>query len=82
MASGRPVVAPDLTGIRGMVADGRDGLLFSPGDDRGFADRILRALDPEEGRRLGVAARRKVEREFTWERSVGALEDVLHRLVG
>jgi glycosyltransferase involved in cell wall biosynthesis len=63
MASGKPVVASDVDGIRDALRDGEEGFLVPPGDIEGFADRLLTlirdpALRDAMGRKGRVAARR------------------------
>lgn len=65
-ACGRPIVTTDVIGCRALVRHEVDGLLVPKGDARALADAIRRlALDPELRRRLGAAARRRVESEFS-----------------
>jgi glycosyltransferase involved in cell wall biosynthesis len=52
MALGRAIVAPDQPNIREILANGHDSVLFAPGDDRSFADAVLRLM-----RDLGLRAR-------------------------
>jgi alpha-maltose-1-phosphate synthase len=66
MASGLPVVAPDIEGIRRIVADGQQGALYDPADAGGLARTLERLLDPELRRRLGASARERAVREFSW----------------
>jgi glycosyltransferase involved in cell wall biosynthesis len=66
MASGLPVVAPDIEGIRRIVTDGQQGALYDPADSGGLARTLGRLLDPELRRRLGAAARERAVREFGW----------------
>jgi glycosyltransferase involved in cell wall biosynthesis len=78
MASGRPVVAPDLSGIRGVIKDGEDGFLARAGDSEDFANKIERLLESEDLRRtLGANARSAVLKGFTWKKAAEALERVL-----
>jgi len=74
MASGLPVVATDLPGLRGFL-DADFAALVPPGDDPGPAAAAIGALLRDEGRRLalGEAARRRAEREF----SIAAVVDRL-----
>ena len=60
MSHGIPVVASRLGALSDLVADGTDGLLFTPGDAADLAAK-LRMLwdDPALCRRLGLAGRRK-----------------------
>ncbi len=58
MASGLPVLASDIGGMRELVADGVTGFLVSPGDSMALAERIERLLAaPELRERMGQAAR-------------------------
>jgi trehalose synthase len=66
MWKARPVVASAVGGIVDQIDDGRDGILLAdPRDREALAAALLRLLrDPEEGRRLGEAARERVRREL------------------
>jgi phosphatidylinositol alpha 1,6-mannosyltransferase len=60
-ASGLPVVAPRAGGPIDLVADGRNGFLYPPGDSAGLRSTIeLLARDPALRRRMGEAGRRGV----------------------
>jgi glycosyltransferase involved in cell wall biosynthesis len=48
-AAGVPVVASDTTGIRGVIEDGRHGLLVPPGDAAALADALARVVRGELG---------------------------------
>lgn len=65
-ASGVPVVATGTRGAETAVRDGVTGLL-SPVDDPGALAASLEALllNPDRRRRMGLAARRHVERHFS-----------------
>lgn len=65
--AGRPSIAGNSGGIPDAVLDGETGLLVDPSDPAEFI-RAARALmdDPALASRLGEAARRRAEREFTW----------------
>jgi glycosyltransferase involved in cell wall biosynthesis len=61
MAMARPVVAARAVGIEETVGDGVEGLLVPPRDAAALAEACLRVLrEPEFGRRLGAAGRRRV----------------------
>lgn len=78
LAAGRPVVAPELSGIPELIEDGVTGLLFRPGDSRQLAAALGRLLDdPRLAERLGRAGRQRVEERFELSRTVGSLLDVL-----
>jgi glycosyltransferase involved in cell wall biosynthesis len=82
MASGRPVIATHLPGVRSVVSDGIDGLLVPPGNHRALSAAIakLAALSPECRQHMGLAGRRKVEAEYGWER-IGDRLEALYREV-
>jgi glycosyltransferase involved in cell wall biosynthesis len=72
MASGVPVVASSLPGVRRVFEDGREGLLFPPGDEDGLIAKLKRLLDDDGLRnRMAAAAREKAvavyAREVVWE---------------
>jgi len=61
MAAGLPCAASDIPGTRGIVRDGRTGLLFPPGEGRALAAVLDRLLGSESLRSdLGRAARESV----------------------
>ena len=67
MACGRPVVGAAVGGIPFTVEDGVTGRLVPPRDPEALAARLQELLDDPAGRqRMGAAARRRVERRFTW----------------
>jgi glycosyltransferase involved in cell wall biosynthesis len=58
LASGTPLVATDVRGLRELVTDGREALLV-PEEPEALAAALRRVLDdPELARRLAVAGRR------------------------
>ena len=66
MASGVPIVAPDVGGPRDLVVHGELGLLYSPGDRRQLR-RCIDALVESPAARavMGIAGRRHI-RDRTW----------------
>lgn len=70
-ASGVPVVATPVGGIRETVVDGDTGWLVPPRDVDALAERISWCLDrPDEARRVAEEARRRVRERFSVERMV------------
>jgi glycosyltransferase involved in cell wall biosynthesis len=66
MACGKPAVATDVGGCAELIVEGRTGFLVPPGDEAALAERILRVLrDASLRRRLGAAARQRVDSEFS-----------------
>ena len=67
MASGKPVVASSLPGVRAVVDEGVDGLLVRPGDAAHLAARLRELLEqPGLAARLGQAGRGKAETRYAW----------------
>lgn len=65
-ASGLPLLASALPGLRESVADQRTGFLFRPGDDADLCDRMLLLLNDVERRDdLSRQARLRIEEQFS-----------------
>lgn len=69
MAAGLPLVCTAVDGIPEVVLDGKVGLLSRPRDPETFASNLARLIDdPAMRRRMGDAARDRVNAAFTAER--------------
>jgi glycosyltransferase involved in cell wall biosynthesis len=84
MASGTPVVASAVGGLKEIVVDGTTGYLVSQGDVDELRTCLSRLLDdPDHARKLGDAARQHVLDRFTWtacaQRCVEAYREMLAR---
>src|SRR5207253_9635771 len=67
MAYGRPVVAGAVGGLLDLVVDEETGLLVPPRDVGALRAALERLLgDQELRRRLGAAARKRIEERFAW----------------
>ncbi|GAC1350072.1 MAG: glycosyltransferase family 1 protein [Ktedonobacteraceae bacterium] len=67
MACGRPVIGSAVGGITFTIKDGETGLLVPPKEPEALATALRKLLSaPERCVQMGLAARRRVEREFTW----------------
>ncbi|MFM8808109.1 MAG: glycosyltransferase family 4 protein, partial [Chthoniobacterales bacterium] len=78
MASGLPVVATDVPGIRGVVKDGKEGVLVAPESPRLLADAMLLvAGDPALCASLSSGARAAAAR-YSW----SAVVDDYEKLYG
>jgi glycosyltransferase involved in cell wall biosynthesis len=81
MASGLPIVAFDIEGVRELIDEGEQLLLTPQKDADALAQSLLRLLsDPELRRRLAVSARRQAEDKFSLERHVTSIEEVFLNL--
>jgi len=77
MAMAKPVVATNIDGITEQITDGVDGILVPPKDPSALAKAAIRVLnDKELARSMGLAARKKVEQEFSVEKMISETEKV------
>jgi glycosyltransferase involved in cell wall biosynthesis len=77
MGHALPVVASDVPGVRDVIEHGRQGLLVPPESPPALAATLSRLLeDPSLRKRLGEAARRRVEIEF----APGSVHDAYEHL--
>jgi len=82
MACARPVVATPVGGVPEAVVDGETGILVPPDDPEALAAALLRLLrDPELGRRMGEAGRRRVEAHFSLDRFVERVQALYDELL-
>jgi glycosyltransferase involved in cell wall biosynthesis len=81
-AMGRPLVATDVPGCRGIVEDGVNGYLCSVRDAASLADAMRRMarLSHVERYAMGDAGRKRVEREFSETVVIRAYLDALGKL--
>src|SRR5436305_14169155 len=67
MACARPVIGSAVGGITYTIKEGETGVLVPPRDPDELANALLQLLrQPELCTQMGVAARKRVEHEFTW----------------
>jgi glycosyltransferase involved in cell wall biosynthesis len=67
MATGKPVIASNLPGVRSVVDDGKNGYLVKPGDSDDLAYKIDSILQNESvGSKFGLNGRNKVEEKYEW----------------
>ena len=74
MAAGKPVVASDIEGFRGVMTDGKQGLLVPKKDSDALAGALgTLALDPELRAKLGAQGNRTAQ-DYRWEVVAGQVE--------
>jgi PEP-CTERM/exosortase A-associated glycosyltransferase len=77
MAQGKMFIASDVGGHRELVRHGDNGFLFAAGDAEALAQALVSLLDARQSwPHVAERARRFVERERTWTRSVRGYHDV------
>ena len=82
-ACGVPVICSRLVAIEEIVADGRTGLHFSPGDADDLAQKVEWAWNhPEEMAAMGRTARAEYEAKYTAERNYEMLMQIYRRAIG
>lgn len=82
MACGTPVVGSDVGGLQYTVLPEQTGLLCPPKNEAAFAEAIDRILEnPEWGRQLGEAGRKRVESKFSWDGVAAQLSNLYSQLL-
>jgi glycosyltransferase involved in cell wall biosynthesis len=78
MGMGVAVVAPDYAPVAEVIGDGDTGWLFPRGETAACVQRVLDlAMQEDERRRVGAAARRYIERERQWRNNAEQLLTLL-----
>ena len=82
MAAGLPVVGTNVGGITDFLKDGETGLLTRPEDPKDLAQKIQRLLDDAGLRqKLGENGRNLVEKNYSWERVAGQMDEIFKKLL-
>jgi len=82
MASGTPVIATDLPGVRTVVDHGNDGFLVKPGDPDSLAAALDKMLaDGPLRRTMGNRGRAKTEMRYDWVRIAAQLETIYQQVL-
>jgi len=83
MACGKPLVGTNVGGIPYLIDDGETGLLVEPKNHSQLADALIRVLTDDELRsEMGVRAREKAIRQFSWVRVAGTVQSIYERTLG
>ena len=79
-STGRPLITSDIPGCREAVEDGKTGLLVLPENAEAVYEAMKRflALTAEQREQMGIAGRKKMEKEFDRER---VINDTLKAIV-
>jgi glycosyltransferase involved in cell wall biosynthesis len=81
MASGLPVIASNLPGVRKVFTDGREGLLVSPGDAADLKEKIKLLMEnPAKRKEMGEAARKLAMDKYDQNKVGNKLNDFLKAL--
>jgi glycosyltransferase involved in cell wall biosynthesis len=79
LASGLPVVAPDLPRLRLLLGAGEAGVLYDSSAPAGLADALDSLADPEARRLLSARARSRAERLYSWDAHCRLLTGAIER---
>lgn len=83
MAKGRPVVAPEITGLPEMVLQGETGLLYPKGNPQALAENLARLFRaPERLKEMGAAGRRRALDMYDAEQNARQLAAIFAKEVG
>ncbi len=78
---GRPVLAANVGGAREVVIDGKNGLLFPPGEPEAIAEKVNQIFAcPRQAAAMGAWGRRFVRQYFNWAGIARATAKVYARL--
>lgn len=67
LASGLPAIGSNVSGIPAQIKEGRNGLLFEPGDVDGLRSALQTLIaDPEKRESMATESRRLAESKFSW----------------
>lgn len=81
MASAKPVIISDIPGVTELITDGEEGLHVEPMNAKDLGEKINQVLaDDDLGKRMGQTGRKKVEREFSWDKVTSQIEKVYEEI--
>ena len=82
-ASGKAIITTDISGCKDCVDDGVSGFIYHAEDVSQLVDKIEKfiALTPQQRKDMGLAGRRKVEKEFDRKIVVNAYLQEVKRIV-
>lgn len=83
-ATGRPVIASNISGCREAFEEGKTGFGFTPGNGQELIQAMEKflALPVEERAAMGRRGREKMEREFDRRQVTEAYMDEVHKILG
>lgn len=80
-ACGKPIISGRTGGAVEAIVDTQTGFLVDPSNDKEITEAIEKLLtDRELGRKLGRQGRKRMVEEFSWEKKLPKLMELLNRL--
>lgn len=82
-ACARPAITTDNPGCRDTVEDGKTGFIYKGGDQSALIDKIeiFLHMENDDRKEMGLAARRKVKKEFSRDQVVRAYEKEIYEIL-
>ena len=81
MASGKPIVASDISGYRTILDNGKQGFLVQPRDHEGIARAIVKILrNPQLAKKMGEEGRKKAL-QYSWQTITQQVEAYYEKLL-
>jgi phosphatidyl-myo-inositol alpha-mannosyltransferase len=81
MATGKPIVASDISGYRTILDHGKQGFLAEPRDHEGIARAIVQILrNPQLAKKMGEAGRKKAL-QYSWQSITQQVEAYYEKLL-
>ncbi|MDG6221252.1 MAG: glycosyltransferase family 4 protein [Candidatus Thermoplasmatota archaeon] len=82
MATGKPVIASGIPGVKEVITPGQEGLVAEPMNPDDLAEKIRWMKEhPKESEEMGRNGRARVEKEYTWEEVCSKIEAIYKELV-
>jgi glycosyltransferase involved in cell wall biosynthesis len=82
MAAGLAVVSSNCDGVLDIVEHGKEGLLVPPRDYQALSGAVKTLLDhPEERKRMAMAARTRVEKQFTFDKMIEKIIQIYNNCI-
>ena len=81
MASGVPIIASDIPVFREILTDGKNAILFDPGNKEVLAKSVREIThNPEQARKMAVFARKNAE-NYTYQKRVERILEVIQTVI-
>lgn len=80
MAMGKPVIASKTSDMQRIIEDGVTGILYEPGDSKGFCVAVGRLNSKETRTGIGQAARTKAQNDFSWSKQADIIIQNISKL--
>ncbi|MFH0853466.1 MAG: glycosyltransferase family 4 protein [bacterium] len=81
LATGKPVVASDIAGYRGVIRNNQDGLLVERANPLAIAEAIIAlAKDKQKRQKFGQVGRERAV-AFSWKTVTGQIEKIYHKVI-